>query len=108
MLDSAQVFENSLGGGIALLGIFGDHVRDDRGQRTRHILERRRFLMNDTGDGGGEAVAVERLLAAEHFIEDQAEGENIGAAVVGLLQQAPRAPCRRACRRRRSWSPCCG
>jgi hypothetical protein len=43
--------------------------------------------VDDAGDGGGEAVALERLIAAEHFVEDEADGEKIGASVVGLLQK---------------------
>ena len=43
--------------------------------------------MDDAGNRGGETIGFERLLAAEHFIEDQAERKKIGAAVVGPLEQ---------------------
>lgn len=43
--------------------------------------------MDDAGDGCGQAVALEGLVAAQHFIEDETEGKNVGASVVGLLEQ---------------------
>jgi len=43
--------------------------------------------VDDAGDGGGEAVGFKRLLAAQHFVEDETERKNVGASVVGTLQE---------------------
>src|SRR5580658_9668553 len=43
--------------------------------------------MDDAGNGGGETIGFKGLLAAEHFVENEAERENVGTPVVGSLQQ---------------------
>src|SRR5208282_7204 len=73
--------------GVACVRCFRHTTRDHSGERGGDILECRRLDVNDSGDGGGQAFAAERLIATEHFVEDQAKGEEIGASVVGLLQQ---------------------
>jgi hypothetical protein len=71
--DAAEIFEQSGGGGVAERRDFGQRARHDGGERAGNILERGGIDVDDFGYGGGEAFAAERLIAAEHFVEDEAE-----------------------------------
>jgi len=43
-------------------------------------------VLDDAGDGGGEAVGFKRLLAPA-FVEDETERKNVGAVVVGTRRR---------------------
>src|SRR5882672_1806185 len=87
LLNAAQIVEQSGGRGVTRLGFLRNRAPDYRSERGGYILERGRLDVDDFGYGGGETVALKRLISAQHFIEDQADGEQVGAAVIGLLEQ---------------------
>ncbi len=67
-------------------GILGEAALNDAVERRRQRaldrgLQRRRRILEDRADDVGGRGSVERLLPLEHFVDDAAEGEDVGAVV---------------------------
>src|SRR4029078_10662984 len=74
--------------GEAILATLRERFADDRRERGRDARELRRDvarrLVNDSVEDGRDRVAAEGLHADEHLVEDDAQGEQVGATVQGL------------------------
>ena len=69
---------------VALVALFPQGSLDDPLQFFRHLAdlgERRRIAKEDGADDVGRGGALERRLPGEHFVEKDAEREQVGAPV---------------------------
>src|ERR1019366_10061319 len=60
-------------------------------QRSGHavvdLVQRWWFQVQHAADGSGKTVGQKGMLATQHLVENQAQGEKIGASVVDFLLQ---------------------
>ena len=84
MPPHSQILGEAAGGGIAECGIFLHALRDDARELGIDPGERRRFGVCDVVQHVDHVRRVEGAAAGGGFVEDAAEGENVGARV-GLL-----------------------
>jgi hypothetical protein len=87
LFDAAKIFQQCGGIGIAKIGILGQSPGNYPGERAGNILERWRLGMDDSGNRCGKTSGLKGLRAAKHLVKNQAQGEKIGASIVGLLKK---------------------
>ena len=70
---------------VALGRVLGQAPLDDppRGGREGGVLEGRRLVLDDRGEGLDRRLPLEGRVAAHHLVEHRAEGELVGAVVHG-------------------------
>src|SRR5208283_3490291 len=83
----AQIVEHLAATLVASFRFLGEGAHHDviqTGVNGRIQLARRNgFFIHDFVDDSGDALAGEGLFAGEHFVEDDAERKNVGAAIDG-------------------------
>ena len=91
--EPAQVVAQLLGGRVALLGLLGQQLDDDRLERPGHVgdelVERLRRVVHLLVGDGHRVVAAERRPAGDHLVQHDAErvevAARIGLRALGLL-----------------------
>ena len=83
--DVAELLEEVAGGVVAVGGLFGEAAIDGPAEgRGDGALDRRRVFGEDGGHGLHGFGPLEGPAAGGHLVEDEAEGELVGAVVGGF------------------------
>ena len=65
----------------SFIGVLGKHAANDDAQRLRHIAADLGRIAQDRGQRIHDGGAAERMTAAEHFGQDDAQRELVGAGI---------------------------